>query len=310
MLPKSSKRRVKEEKEEEGQGGGSSGEEGRGAASPKRKKFSSERKDRKYESEDSMEDTKDTNDWGGGWDRHSDYDSGSRDRYSRNSNVKPGDWECTSCQFNNFASRTACFKCRAPKDGDSSPFGGGGRMGGGGGGGGGGMRDMRPGDWCCPKCQFHNFSSRAMCYKCNSSRGGGGDDRFSSPRGMSRPGEWDCPRCQFSNFSHRDYCFKCRTPRVTYCVQLLTQHISLQKVDAPAAVAVAAAAAVVVWMAPGVACVLETGSATSASSITSLHAISASSARPPNDLYFSPPREHLDQDKLEWRRWNTTGYLF
>lgn len=39
-------------------------------------------------------------------------------------------------------------------------------------GGGGGMRDMRPGDWSCPKCQFHNFSSRGMCYKCNSPRGG------------------------------------------------------------------------------------------------------------------------------------------
>ncbi|KAK4290428.1 hypothetical protein Pmani_036658 [Petrolisthes manimaculis] len=92
----------------------------------------------------------------------------------------------------------------------------------------------------------------------------------------------------------------------TGCSHLYVQH--LKKVDAP--VAAAAVVVVVAWMAPGVACVLETGSATSASSITSLHAISASSARPPNDLYFSPPREHLDQDKLEWRRWNTTGYLF
>ncbi|MPC42414.1 Zinc finger protein VAR3, chloroplastic [Portunus trituberculatus] len=120
-----------------------------------------------------MEDTKDSNDWGGesereGWgDRYSDHDSGSRDRYSSRSNVKPGDWDCPSCQFSNFASRTACFKCRTPKDGDS--FGSGGRMGGGGGG---GIRDMRPGDWMCPKCQFHNFSSRGMCYKCNSPRGG------------------------------------------------------------------------------------------------------------------------------------------
>ncbi|KAG0727915.1 hypothetical protein GWK47_033624 [Chionoecetes opilio] len=100
-----------------------------------------------------------------------------------------------------------------PTDGDSG-FGSGGRMGGGGGGGGGGgMRDMRPGDWVCPKCQFHNFSSRGMCYKCNSPRdevGGGGGDRYSGPR---RPGEWDCPNCQFCNFSHRDYCFKCRAQR-------------------------------------------------------------------------------------------------
>ncbi|XP_045617589.1 uncharacterized protein [Procambarus clarkii] len=207
MPPKNSKRNVKG-------GEGSSGEEGGGASSPKRKRFISEEKDRKYDSEDSMEDTKDSNDWGGGWDRYSD-----QDRYSSRSSSKPGDWDCPSCQFSNFASRTACFKCRTPKDGDS--FGSGGRVGGGGGGGGGGMRDMRPGDWACQKCQFHNFSSRGMCYKCNAPRGGGGGgDRYSSPRGGgggggggSRPGEWECPSCQFSNFSHRDYCFKCRTPR-------------------------------------------------------------------------------------------------
>ncbi|KAK8731272.1 hypothetical protein OTU49_007519, partial [Cherax quadricarinatus] len=110
-----------------------------------------------------MEDTKDSNDWGGeserdgGWDRYSD-----QDRYSSRSSSKPGDWDCPSCQFSNFASRSACFKCRTPKDGDS--FGSGGRVGG-------GMRDMRPGDWSCQKCQFHNFSSRGMCYKCNAPRG-------------------------------------------------------------------------------------------------------------------------------------------
>lgn len=52
----------------------------------------------------------------GGWDRYSDKDSG-RDRYSsggRNSR-KPGDWDCPSCKFINYASRTACLKCRIPK---------------------------------------------------------------------------------------------------------------------------------------------------------------------------------------------------
>jgi len=28
---------------------------------------------------------------------------------------KPGDWECPDCGTNNFASRSACFKCHAPK---------------------------------------------------------------------------------------------------------------------------------------------------------------------------------------------------
>ncbi|ROT73755.1 tRNA-guanine transglycosylase [Penaeus vannamei] len=112
-------------------------------------------------------------DWGGeseqdagGWDRYSDKDSG-RDRYSsggRNSR-KPGDWDCPSCKFINYASRTACLKCRIPKDMDS--FGSGGRVGGGGG----GIRDMRPGDWICPECKYHNFSSRGICNKCPCPRG-------------------------------------------------------------------------------------------------------------------------------------------
>lgn len=165
-----------------------------------------------------MEDTKDSNDWGGWGDRYSDHDSGSRDRYSSRSNVKPGDWDCPSCQFSNFASRTACFKCRTPKDGDS--FGSGGRMGGGGGGG--GIRDMRPGDWVCPKCQFHNFSSRGMCYKCNSPReggramgggGGGGGGGMNGPRSGMRAGDWECQQCQFHNFASRDQCFKCSSPK-------------------------------------------------------------------------------------------------
>ena len=52
-------------------------------------------------------------------------------------NVRPGDWNCQSCQVNNFASRINCFKCNAPK-----PEGGAGmdqNMGGGGGFNGGGF---------------------------------------------------------------------------------------------------------------------------------------------------------------------------
>lgn len=29
--------------------------------------------------------------------------------------VKPGDWRCSACNENNFASRQNCFKCRAAR---------------------------------------------------------------------------------------------------------------------------------------------------------------------------------------------------
>lgn len=45
---------------------------------------------------------------------------------------KPGDWECPACGANNFASKTECFKCGAPKPEGSGKGGGGGDRDGGG----------------------------------------------------------------------------------------------------------------------------------------------------------------------------------
>ena len=68
--------------------------------------------------------------------------------------VKPGDWTCSSCSANVFASKNACFKCGAPKPG-AGGGGGGGSYGRGGGdygsyggdrGGGGGYDRDRGGD--------------------------------------------------------------------------------------------------------------------------------------------------------------------
>ena len=53
--------------------------------------------------------------------------------------VKPGDWLCEQCNANNFARRTECFRCGAPKPGG----GGGGYRDDYRGGGGGGYRDDR-----------------------------------------------------------------------------------------------------------------------------------------------------------------------
>ena len=66
------------------------------------------------------------------------------------SSSNPNDWTCAECQNTNFARRTECNRCRAPKPGGGGGGGGGGGYGGGGdrgGRGGGGDRDgYRPRD--------------------------------------------------------------------------------------------------------------------------------------------------------------------
>ena len=50
---------------------------------------------------------------------------------------RAGDWNCPACNAHNFASKTACFRCQAPKPDNLPPDGGyGGFQGGGGYGGG------------------------------------------------------------------------------------------------------------------------------------------------------------------------------
>jgi len=38
-------------------------------------------------------------------------------------NWKPGDWMCGGCNTHNFASRAACFRCGAAKEGGGAPGG-------------------------------------------------------------------------------------------------------------------------------------------------------------------------------------------
>jgi len=61
--------------------------------------------------------------------------------------VRPGDWTCKSCGFNNFSHRSRCFRC------DEKPE----------------NRVVAEGDWICPNCEFYNFRSRDVCFKCNAS---------------------------------------------------------------------------------------------------------------------------------------------
>jgi RNA recognition motif-containing protein len=95
--------------------------------------------------------------------------------------VKPGDWACPQCGFNNFARRTDCLRCQTlkPRGGDGYGYGGGGYGGGGGGYGGGGRgyddrRDDRRGGY---DDRRSGAGDRRGSYD---DRRGGYDDRRSS----------------------------------------------------------------------------------------------------------------------------------
>jgi len=77
--------------------------------------------------------------------------------------VRDGDWTCTSCKGHNFASKIACFTCRASRPGlddaaagadeaKSRPV------------------SVKPGDWTCPKCKENVFAHRSRCYKCTTAK--------------------------------------------------------------------------------------------------------------------------------------------
>ncbi|GBG73807.1 hypothetical protein CBR_g17146 [Chara braunii] len=109
---------------------------------------------------------------------------------------RDGDWLCPnpSCANSNFARRTECNKCGAPR-----PAGAGGGSGGGSGsgrGGGGGYDDRRGGgaggqrgeDWTCPNpsCNNLNFARRTECNKCRTPKpqgSGGSGDAYSGGGG-------------------------------------------------------------------------------------------------------------------------------
>jgi len=49
---------------------------------------------------------------------------------------------------------------------------------------------VRSGDWVCGKCQAHNFSSRMLCFECQSV--------ITDGRIFYRQGDWHCPTCNLS----------------------------------------------------------------------------------------------------------------
>ncbi|KAI9089640.1 ribonuclease H-like domain-containing protein, partial [Phlyctochytrium arcticum] len=68
---------------------------------------------------------------------------------------------------------------------------------------------VKPGDWMCPTCQFHNFASRRTCSKCHATNPSPTPYVSNQPL---KPGDWICqdPACSFQNFASRMLCMRCR----------------------------------------------------------------------------------------------------
>ena len=141
---------------------------------------------------------------------------------------RPGDWDCPACGAIAFASRPNCYRCGEPRvdpperaspsetlsetrqaTAASSPR---------------ERSTRRSGDWDCPSCKAHVFSSKAVCFRCllprppnadsptPSSGSGGGHGGGRQP--ARRTGDWDCPNpsCRALVFASRQSCFRCGSP--------------------------------------------------------------------------------------------------
>ena len=74
---------------------------------------------------------------------------------------------------------------------------------------------MKPGDWRCPNCNFHNFARRNNCKSCEDPKPEGiestGDWGGYEP--TVKPGDWSCGQCGFLNFARRVNCRQCQSTR-------------------------------------------------------------------------------------------------
>lgn len=197
---------------------------------------------------------------------------------AKNGESRPGDWNCPTCGDLVYASRFACRKCNTPKSamGMVAPGGyvthntgfpmdpmaamgmgaygmGMGAMGYGAavakpavpGAKPGGLKEMRAGDWSCPKCFDINYATRSVCRLCNTpksmadpaaafqmygydmsqaygdmygfSMGAMGGAAAVGAAGLGaagrRAGDWDCPNCGDIVYSTRNECRKCKTSK-------------------------------------------------------------------------------------------------
>lgn len=153
---------------------------------------------------------------------------------SAQSNFRVGDWMCPSCNAHNYKSKTACFKCKLPKqqnllnNANISALVG--QLGAGGGNqqqlvnlllgaaaaAGGRSKvpaNFRPGDWMCPGCEGHNYNNKDFCFKCNAGKPKNAEANSLAMAGGVPPnfrkGDWLCGSCNAHNYQSKSSCYKC-----------------------------------------------------------------------------------------------------
>lgn len=145
----------------------------------------------------------------------------------------PPDWKCLSCANINFAKRTECKMCSAPRTAESPAT---------------HISSKYQPDWKCTSCGNVNFAKRQECKQCAAPRtedaeaayapthaihkmnrpmggmgmmgmmgmgmgmgmgGGGGGGGMQS----AKPGDWNCAGCGYLNFARRSECGKCNAAK-------------------------------------------------------------------------------------------------
>ncbi|KEG11638.1 hypothetical protein DQ04_02411030 [Trypanosoma grayi] len=145
----------------------------------------------------------------------------------RRQRMQRQDWHCVECQGLNFASRTACYQCGAPRGNSDVPQAT-------------GSEEPAPelsvshNNWFCRYCQASNFRTRTTCWQCSRASSESGATSWSEDdstphfekegfqQGVSdavadgqvsvwgkKSDDWTCGKCFSKNFKNRQECHKC-----------------------------------------------------------------------------------------------------